>query len=44
MERAQGRAVKMAMDLARNEPDYISKMEVGKRSIKIEATKGQEIN
>ena len=33
MERTQGRAVKMAMGLARNTPDYIWKGEARKKTI-----------
>lgn len=37
MERVQARCVKMAMGLAKNTPDYIWKMEAGRRSVAVEA-------
>ena len=35
--RMQGRFIKMALGVARNTPDYLWKLEAGKRSIEIEA-------
>ena len=37
IERMQGRLVKMVLGVARNTPDYLWKLEAGKRSIEVEA-------
>ena len=39
IEKLQGKFVKMALGLARNTPDYIWKLEAGKRSVEIETRK-----
>ncbi|XP_043477868.1 uncharacterized protein LOC122508520 [Leptopilina heterotoma] len=39
LERLQGKYTKMSMGLAKNTPDYIWKLEAGRRSIEIEAFK-----
>ena len=36
-EKLQGKFVKMALEVARNTPDYIWKLEAGKQSVEIEA-------
>ena len=36
IEKLQGKFVKMALGVARNTPDYIWKLEAGKRSVEIE--------
>ena len=42
MEKLQGRYIKMALGVARNTPNYIWKLEAGRRRIEIEARRMAE--
>lgn len=39
MERLQGNLVKMALGVARNTPDYLWKLEAGRRSVVVRASR-----